>query len=873
MIGRRSRKAPAVSSGDQSVMNSTVQGSVIKVGWVGGNLSILADDSPFKLEPVTSGPQDLAPERAQEMPSRLLRAGYEAVPFMGRQPELADLSAWRDQGGQCSVMLVHGPGGQGKTRLLAAFAEASVTAGWAVMRARPATAPEFAPQPDERDTAPDSPGTPLGLLVIVDYAERWRLEYLLSLVSSAPRVRRPARVLLAARPAGRWWQSLQHKLDDMNISTSAMELLPLAQQVDRRELFTAAVQSFADALSVSDAAAITPPPMLDQPEYEMVLTVHMAALAAVDAHQHGDEAPTDPARISAYLLNRERERWRELHERKAIQCTEQLVGQAVFTAILTRPLAYRLGTRALIQAGVVSAAEGAGQLLSDHGFCYPPVDKATVLEPLYPDRLAEDYLALDTPGSGSDDYEPDPWADDAVGELLGADEGQTPPWARGALTVLVAAAERWVHMRQRLYDLLRQAPQLAIDAGGSALIALAELPGIDISVLEAIKAHFPRGQNADLDMGIAAVVACIASHRLEATDDPAEQADIMFTLASRLGNVGYHQDALVAAQFAAETYEDLAANDPAYEPALAKSLNEFGILCPDRWAGLKAIERAEGIYRKLIRADPSTYEPLLARTLTNLGNHHPDPTAALAASQEAVEIYERVARADPAAHESEYAGALSNLAGRLLKHDQEQAALDKAESALAIYRRLVKADPAACRPEIAVVLNNLGVLRLTPEERLAATEEAVQIYRGLAKINVLAYGPRLTILLANLVLRLRELGRGAEALAGSSEAVTQHQRLADLDPVSYDAPLAEQLLGYARLCLAEKAELPAARQAVEQALKIYQLMPYTQPGLQLTDFQQVQCYFVGADVLDALGESEQAERIRKSMTDAGWKPP
>jgi hypothetical protein len=62
-------------------------------------------------------------------PSRRLRAANAAVKFTGRDRELADLAAWREDPAHPGVAarLIHGPGGQGKTRLAGRSALATRT--------------------------------------------------------------------------------------------------------------------------------------------------------------------------------------------------------------------------------------------------------------------------------------------------------------------------------------------------------------------------------------------------------------------------------------------------------------------------------------------------------------------------------------------------------------------------------------------------------------------------------------------------------------------------------------------------------------------------------------------------------------------------
>jgi len=852
MPGRHRQAGPVVT---QSVSNSS--GVINQFANVEGDVIISGQSPRFGFRPFAPAAKRLAVAQAREMPSKLLHAAQETVTFTGREAELAGLSAWRDRAGACSVRLIHGPGGQGKSRLLAHFARECAEGGWPAWQAR------LAPG-DSGQAELGLPATAPGLLVAVDYAERWPVDDLLALVETLVPAGRPVRVLLAARPAGRWWISVRAGLRELSVPADGIGLPPLGQQVDRSGLFAAARDEFAVALGVGvgDVADIAPPAAIDQAEYESVLTVHMAALAAVSARIDGGQAPADPAGISAYLLDRERTQWRKLHERHAVLTTEPVMGRAVFTAILTRPVSDRIGTQALIRGRVASMVENARQILDDHGFCYPPADVATVLEPLYPDRLGEDYLALETPGSGFDDYA-DPWAADAVGSLLAFEEGtDPPPWARAAMTALAGAAERWPHLQCLLADLLRGAPQLAKEVGGSAMAAIADFPCVDPEILEAIERQFPEGGNLDLDIGIAAVTARLTAHRLEATDKPEEQAALMFPLATRLENAGDRQGALEAVSFAADTYGELADHDPdAYQPELARALIELGKLTGDRRVCVQATEAAAQIYQRLVADHPGQYQPYLARALNNLGNHHPERSTARKAAEDAVGIYEQLVRADPAAYEDEYATALANLAHHLAVAGQTSQALTTADSALRISRRLAEADPAAHTSQLAMVLNNLGMLADTAERRLASASEAAQLYRGLAAANPVKYDLPLAMALGNLSLRYSDLKRGADALTASGEAVTVYQRLAGTDLVRYEPRLARQLLRFARLSVAERAELPAAEEAVEQALSICQRMPVTQPGLLFTDLE-AQCRSVKADVLDALGRTQEAARIR-----------
>ncbi|MGW2272984.1 hypothetical protein [Streptomyces yangpuensis] len=92
-----------------------------------------------------------------EQPSQLLLARHELVPFTGRADELTMLERWRDGKAPdgrpivASVALLHGAGGQGKTRLATELARRTAAAGgWKVWQAvRTGTITADTPPPQE----------------------------------------------------------------------------------------------------------------------------------------------------------------------------------------------------------------------------------------------------------------------------------------------------------------------------------------------------------------------------------------------------------------------------------------------------------------------------------------------------------------------------------------------------------------------------------------------------------------------------------------------------------------------------------------------------------------------------------------------------
>ncbi|MFJ9530805.1 tetratricopeptide repeat protein, partial [Streptomyces cyaneofuscatus] len=741
-----------------------------------------AATAAFMIEPFPR-PSRQAASTWRDQPSQLLSAQHQVVPFTGREGDLARLEDWRDDDGPvAAVTLLHAPGGQGKTRLAARLAEITRT-GWKVwqaVRGSASTADTTAPM--------TLPALGRRALLVIDYAERWPRQDLQTLLETlATRPGERLRVLLLARSAGTWWTSRQYDLRKLNYLPSTVELLPLSgQRTDaRKETFTAARDRFAAALGLTDPKTVPCPGNLSDEVFGLTLTVHMAALVAVDARLRGAEPPNDPVNLSEYLLERERDYWAKLHDHSPdIEIGPQIMAQAVYTATLTRSLDYDTALEALTHARVeTSATLTTGRVLSDHAVCYPPPapntpdTPATYLEPLYPDRLGEDFLALTTPGYPPRQHLSTGWADKAPAHLLAAatpDPAPAQPWTRDTLTILINTAERWPHIATRqLYPLLKNHPELALHAGGTALATLAGLDTIDLTVLEAIEAHLPTGRHIDLDVGIAAITSRLARHRLVTTNDPATRARIHETLAVRQSYAGLRNEALTATEEAVKIRRRLVAGNPAaYEPDLAASLTNLGVGLSEvgrREEGLTAAQEAVDVYRRLAEGNPAAYEPNLATSLSNLGAGLSAVgrwEEALTAAQEAVDVYRRLAADNPAAYEPDLARSLSNLGAFLSAVGRWEEALTAAQEAVDVFRRLAADNPSAYEPNLATSLSNLGAFlsEVGREKALTTTQEAVEIRRRLAEGNPAAYEPDLAASLTNLGVRLSEVGRREEAL-------------------------------------------------------------------------------------------------------------
>lgn len=847
--------------------------SVIQAGTIhGGVHHHYSSDaaSRYRLDAVR--PVDHQP-RPDLPPSHLLAAQRGVVEFTGRDAELTELRRWRDGQGERAVLLIHGPGGQGKTRLATQFAEESAQSGWSVRVASHVGDGHL----------PDRGREEFGarVLVVVDYAERWPVDDLLVLVARLSAM--PVRLLLVARSSD-WWAAVRHGFADCGFAAGQLRLGPLASDAsDRERLFDLARDRFAEVLGVPDAHLGPRPAGLAGDSFALVLSVHLAALVAVDAHRRGVRAPEEPSELSAYLLDRERAYWERLHRGGRVATRPATTARAVFTAILTRALPYREAAAVLGELGVSSPLEPVDRVLEDHARCYPATDPGTVLEPLYPDRLAEDFLALMVPGHDVAGQEPDAWAAAVPGLLV--TKGPPIPAAvlRSTMTTLLEAAPRWPHLvEHQVAPLLRAHPQVAL-AGGGVLSALAQLDGLDPAVLDAVEAVLPAERHIDLDTGIADLTSRLTRHRLADGVGPAAYAALLVAQGNRSGYAGRHAEALAAVDEGLRVRRLLDEVVPGVlDPYLASALHSRAVWLVElgRWnEALASTDEAIDILRRtsddrgavhpglpnlvavldhratclsllgrdeealatseevmrLVRDMRPVEEHVVAAHLHNLavqlgelGRHE----EAAVAGEEVVRVRRALVATRPEVYRADLALSLNNLAGnlsRLNRHDQAHAA---AFEAVASYRDLVDINPASFRPQLVRALHTLGSVLAGAQrytEALAADLEAVVLRRRLVEDDAVAHEPGLAKSLDNLTADLLDLGRPAEAVLVAQEAVGVQRRLVDRIPDTHHRGLADALYRLSN-ALAQAERYADALDPAREAVEVYRVLADRDPG-------------------------------------------
>lgn len=805
-------------------------------GAINADVHVHGDGRPVYLLEEHRPPTGIPGPAWVDQPSRLLNARSAVVPFTGREAELRDLEGWRGDGGGgdggdpvLGVRWLYGPGGQGKSRLADHFAAASTARGWKTVVARHGSSVSW----ESQGSHDARPGDRTGLLVLVDYADRWPLRDLTwlfanSLFPNSLGRGVPVRVLLLARTVGPW-PAVRGVLGDRAV-TSATELGAVPDTPGARErVFAAARARFAKLYGLPETDSTTLPLPHDHPDSGLTLTLHMAALASVDALAHDRRPPADPAGLSAYLLHRERELWERLGENGAggAGSTPDALAGAAFVAALTGATDWERGAEALTRARLADGPAAARSLLDDHSRCYPPLDPATVLEPLYPDRLAEDFVALCLPGHKVAGYRADPWAVAVPAALLTGE--QAPAYAPRAMTFLAAAAERWPHVRTTVFHpLVTAEPGLAVPPHRAALAPddpsrdLGEQSTADFIAgqLEIMDSQSSEGVRPERAWDYAYYAVHLHKRRLADASDERARAKLHLGLATRLARIGRYQEAVAFSTEAVARYRDLDLADlrgtveltdaltelardlagagrgveavetsaeavgtwranavpPLTDGLVAQTLATHGGLLRGighRGEAVRATEEAIGLYRShvngvLADAKPGKWISMVrfASTLSDLGvmlHESGRQRQALEASEEAVDIFRRLRLSVLAQHRDVYARALTNLSGELLRVRRGVEALEAAREATEIYRRLAATSPDVHEPTLAGALVTLATCLDDPREALATAEEAVEMFQRLATARPGDFTPALEAA-QDLVQLLIEEERGARSI-------------------------------------------------------------------------------------------------------------
>ncbi|MFY1681418.1 hypothetical protein ACN265_07815 [Micromonospora sp. WMMD730] len=765
--------------------------SAAAAGVVGGFGPTVADRLAAKREARRRQEDALHGVTSAELPASvawLLHPGQAVVDFIGRGWVLRQLESWATDPDAVTVRLLTGAGGVGKTRLAREFA--GRLPGWRC---------EWIHAGAEEQTAAliTSGGVPSRLLVVVDYAETRDRAGVAALVCAAQRAA-GVRVLLIARGAGLWWETLSaaypqqaQLLDALTGRSQVVELPARIEESEPDEIVALAARDFAAHLGLPVPAVEA----RDRPADTPVLRLHAEALLTVldGKPRHGRYD------VLTEVLGHEARYWRSAARRAGLLAADDPASDALLRQVAG--VAALLGADApdevaglvrRVPALVAAEPERVARYAAWLADLYPTAD-GTGLGVVQPDLLAE-ALAVRV----LRDY---PAADRAR-----VFTGLTVAQAVRALTVLgrarthqtdavalieVALAVDVPRMVEAVVQVGVQFPGV-FTPGAVRLLADAD---IELEWARPVAARVPYPSIELGRLALALTTRIVAGF---APDTPPHvRALWMDEHAIRLAEIGRRSEALINGQEAVNLYQELSTtNRDAYLPNLAASLNNHANRLAEAGQHTEALttsHEAVNLYQELTTTNRDTHLPDLAMTLNNHANRLAEAgqhTEALTTSHEAVNLYQELTTTNRDTHLPDLAMTLNNHAIRLAEAGQHTEALTTSHEAVNLYQELTTTNRDTHLPGLAMTLyNHAGRLTEAGQhtEALTTSHEAVNLYQELTTTNRDAHLPKLAMSLWNVgYVGLMVGSVTEEVIALTAEGVRYFDELTAADPAAFE---------------------------------------------------------------------------------------
>jgi len=711
-----------------------------------------------------------------------LNPELELVPFVGREPELATLTAWcavRDAG---RLRLVTGPGGSGKTRLALELCRRLPDLGASSVWVHPGLEAEairaLRPGPGERK------------LLVVDNAEtRQGLQSMIAELAAAQGD--GLRVVLLARNTGEWFRGLGEAVPEARdlVAAALKEKLALpvtvAPEMTDPQIVRHGVSAVTRAFGLRESRVDSR--YTKNHKRQNILDLLAEALAAtMDDAELADggtgTVPVDLRQRLDPLLLHEQEFWYKraadvglLAEGKG--ATRDALRHAIAASCLlgaeTVHEATELATRV---AGIPPSAELNRWL---HDVCAASRSWTTADGFLYPGKLAELLTFRELAAS-----------EDLRTACL---TGMSASGALRAVSFFARAVADYTDAARLLSSLL---PNLDARIAG---------PHDELQTLQAALRVLP-GPTVTLAPPAMALILQLLG-RLPAEVHPTPRAHWLEELSRWFAVAGDQAEAVLYADEAVTIRRGLAmptaapaagsaaapaagsAAAPAagsgaaparrHLPSLILSLENLSECLKAQGEMAKAdaaLEEAVVAARELAATDLDWYGTWLARLLVSLGTgirDSADPSKRVAVAQEGVALYRRAEQAKPGLYEADLGFALESLSLRQLDAGRPADAVSSGAQAIEIYQALLAEKREQYRLNLARAFQNQGVFLHKAgrgREALGSAKQAVSEYGKLHRSRPGQYASGYALALENLASRYRDAGEHSRATSARQQA-------------------------------------------------------------------------------------------------------
>lgn len=808
--------------------------------------------APVELQELADHQSPTRTATAAGTPATLLTARRAVVGFRGREDILAALQAWADEP-EVGAWLIHGPGGQGKTRLAHHLGTELTTQRWSVLWLDPAITTA------EQLRVLGHVVTPL--LVIVDYAEARVSQAARLFTELATHVGdHPVKVLLLTRTVGEWWTQLGATSDavgDITARAQHTALPPLDDGPETREAtYRDTVRAFAaflPELGEATAAAweqagyqVLAQPYRDLGDNTTVLGVQMGALAdLLDSGYH--TRPIGRQSLEDRVLDHEHRYWTATAARDGLDS----LGTAVLKDVLVATILLAATTSEDIDRVLaripdltdqprLTRTRVRGWLMS----LYPGDLPGTYAGPT-PDRLAEQLVGRSMLDSTRD----------CVVETLAATIDEVE--AEHLLTVCTRASAHPALMPragERLTEICAKHPDTLLPAAIqvapqvespapliAALDRLGSDSGVDLDLLDKLLDSIPRDTQVLAGPAIAIGDALIPRLKNGAGNFALGRSKLADALGKTAGwqfQTNLLHEALASATEAAEIHRELDDSSSIdHQVGLAKALATRAAVLGDLHRhdqSLPAARESVEIFRRLVDCEPQTYladfvAALYILTLQTRGAGQ--GTTALETAREGISIVRNLVEPQSSTTRSRLAACLIAVSAEYHDAGEHAAALDAGAEALEIYRKLAEGRPDAYAAEHAMALHNMSIFFSAAgnnDEAVESIEKAIEIHRDLAARFPESNLPYLATSLHALADKYIEQGQFDEAYGPACESLTITRQLAAENFEAYEPNLGGCLHNVAYI-LIELNQASDAREPGMEAVDIHRHLAEKNP--------------------------------------------
>ncbi|MGA6209461.1 tetratricopeptide repeat protein [Nocardia testacea] len=813
------------------------------------------DWSPVELQELVDHQSPTRAAPTAGTPATLLTARRAVVEFRGRDNLLDELRDWAAKSG-VGAWLIHGAGGQGKTRLAHHLGVELAAKRWSVLWLDSTIVTV------EQLRVFGQVVTPL--LVIIDYAEARVSQtgmLFAELVTHAGD--RPVKVLLLARAVGEWWAQLGAVSDavgDVTARARVTALPPLDGGPEAREAtYRDTVRALAATLPVFgdvtasqwDEAAhqLLMQPYRDLGDNTTVLGVQMNALADLLDTGHDGPPPVGGQSLEDRVLEHEHRYWTATATRDALDS----LGMATLKDALVATIVLAATTGKDLEKALVRIPDLADQPRLTRTKVQTwlkslyPGDAPGTYTGLTPDRLAEQLV-------GRSMLDP---TRDCIVEILAVSTDEVE--AQSLLTVctratahptlMPVAGERLTeicvsHPDTLLPAAVRIAPQ--VESPAPLITALERLGSdaqVDIDLLAKLLDSIPR--DTQVLAGPAITIGNTLIARLKNVSgtpgfDHAKFAAVLGKTAGWQARMNQPHDALDSATEAVAIQRELDNSQPIdHQPGLARVLATRAAVLGDlrRYdQSLPEASEAVEIFRRLVECEPGTYLVdyvsalyILTRQMRESG----DGAAALETASEGIAIVRNMIGDQPSTTRARLAACLLAVGAEYHDAGDHTDALEAGAEALEIYRELAESRPDAYAAEHAMALHNMSIFLSGAgrhDEAVRSMEKAIEIHRGLASRYPDGNLPYLASSLYSLTTKYIEQKQFDAAYGPASESLDITRQLADENPEVYRPNLGAVLHNFAYV-LIELNRAPEACQPSIQAVTIHRHLAVQSPKI------------------------------------------